>query len=176
MLDTQAPIDSAAKERISEFCVYESRLLDQRRFNQWLDLLTEDFTYVVPAPLTPDSPLGQPWSEASSVLDETKHSLQSLWATRFLPENIDYAWGENPPQRTRRFVTNLAISSAERDNEYAVESNLLLSFVRRSDPASLIPAGRHDTIRDEGGVLKLARRVVYLDQTLMTVTHMRLIF
>jgi 3-phenylpropionate/cinnamic acid dioxygenase small subunit len=126
--------------------------------------------------VTPDNPTADPWSTASPVLDETKDSLERLWAVRYMPEHVEYAWGENPPQRVRRFVTGLRVSVGESPGEYLTESNLLLSFVRQSDPVTLVPAGRVDVVREEDGVMKLASRIVHLDQTRMTITHMRLVF
>jgi hypothetical protein len=57
-----------------------------------------------------------------------------------------------------------------------VRSNLLFSFARQSDPLILVSGERADTIRENGDGLLLARRVVYLDQSVQTLTHLRQIF
>ncbi|TPG32426.1 aromatic-ring-hydroxylating dioxygenase subunit beta [Mycolicibacterium hodleri] len=172
-----AHADVATEHLIARFIQREASLLDKRSFAAWLDLVTEDFTYVVPTPVTHDNPGRPPWSDTSVILDETRSSLESLWFIRYSPENVEFAWGENPPQRTRRFITGIkARHSDVRDDEYVVESNLLLSFVRQSDPVTLVPAGRIDTIRQVDGDFKLAARIVHIDQTVQTLAHMRLIF
>jgi len=173
---TQQPIDFETERRISKFLDHETALLDARQFTQWIDLLTDDFTYQVPTPFTPDSPARTPWMDEALILDETKESLKNLWAIRYTPDLVEFAWGENPPQRVRRFVSGLRISSTEQPGLYLAESNLLLTFVERSDPAVLVPAGRVDRIREVDGTFRLAARTVHLDQTVISTTHMRLVF
>ena len=51
-----AGIDRAPFE---EFLIHEARLLDERRFREWMELFTEDGTYWVPAVPDQASPLDQ---------------------------------------------------------------------------------------------------------------------
>ena len=164
------------QERIARFMAYESFLLDATRYGEWLELLTEDFLYQVPVPFTSDDPNEAPWRSDVLLLDESRDSLEKLWFRRHDPASFGHAWGENPRQRVRRFVTNVLITPDGEPNSYRVTSNVLLSFVRQSDPASFVPAGRVDLVRETDAGLRLARRMVYLDQTVITTTHMRLIF
>ena len=46
--------DSGMRERIELFLLHEARLLDQRRFEEWMELFTEDGYYWAPA--RPDQP------------------------------------------------------------------------------------------------------------------------
>jgi 3-phenylpropionate/cinnamic acid dioxygenase small subunit len=176
MSTSHIDVDQHTEQAIEQFLRRETILLDKRRFTEWLDVVTDDFTYVVPTPVTHDNPARDPWSDTSVILDETRASLEALWFVRYKPEHFEFAWGENPPQRTRRFVTAYSVTPAETVGEYIVESNLLLTFVRQSDPVTVVPAGRVDTVRETDGGYKLARRVVHIDQTVQTLTHMRLIF
>ena len=169
-------VDRETVRRIEEFHSLETDLLNRRQLTQWLDLLTDDFVYIVPTPETPDGPGKPPYAERARIVDENRFSLEHLWAVRWRPEVFDFAWGENPPQRTRRFVTGLRVSPTEVAGEYETTSNVLLSFVRQSEPAVLAPAGRVDLVREVDGELRLAKRVVHLDQTVITLTHMRLVF
>ena len=54
--DAAALIDREAAE---EFLIHEARLLDERRFREWMGLFTEDGTYWVPAAPDQKSPLDQ---------------------------------------------------------------------------------------------------------------------
>jgi 3-phenylpropionate/cinnamic acid dioxygenase small subunit len=164
------------RARIEDFCAYETELLDDRRFNEWIALLTDDFVYQVPTTYTPDNPARSPWSDTAFVLDETRESLAKLWAVRYTPELVEFAWGENPAQRVRRFVTGIRAIHGEELGTYAVRSNVLLSFVRQSDPAALVPAGRRDILREVDGELRLAKRVVQMDATVIRATHLRVVF
>lgn len=175
LAETQA-IDKETHFQVAQFILTETGLLDARLLDDWIELLTPDFTYQVPIPVTPDNPSRPPWVDGSFLVEETRDSLANLWAKRYEPEFVEYAWGENPPQRIRRFVSNQRVSPGEAAGSYRVESNLLLSFARQADPVVLVPAGRVDEVVDVGGDLKLARRVVHIDQVILTLTHMRIVF
>jgi 3-phenylpropionate/cinnamic acid dioxygenase small subunit len=176
MAVTTSPIDQETHFRISQWLTAETALLDGRRFTDWLALLAEDFMYRIPVPVTRDNPELSPWADGAYLVEESRESLETLWAKRYEAEFFEYAWGENPPQRIRRFVTNVHITPGAADGEYLVNANVLLSFARQSDPIIYTPAARVDVIRDEGGELRLASRSVHLDQTIVTLTHMRLVF
>jgi 3-phenylpropionate/cinnamic acid dioxygenase small subunit len=169
-------VDLETHRRISEFVLLETSLLDAHRINDWIELLTEDFRYEVPVPVTPDNPARTTWADGAYLIDETRDSLANLWAKRHEDRFVEYAWGEYPRQRVRRFVSNVRISHGDEPDSYLVEANVLLTFARQSDPVSFIPGGRVDLIREEDGALRLARRVFHVDQTVITTTHMRLIF
>jgi 3-phenylpropionate/cinnamic acid dioxygenase small subunit len=176
MTTTLERVSGDILQDIAEFHTLETDLLNKRDLSGWLDLVTEDFKYWIPTPETPDNPQRSPWSERARIVDETKASLANLWALRWRPEHFEFAWGENPPQRTRRFVSGLRVFATDVPDEYETTSDVLLSFVRQSDSADLVPAGRVDLVRRVEGEFRLARRVVHLDQTVITHTHMRLVF
>jgi phthalate 3,4-dioxygenase subunit beta len=179
MATTQPEIDQATHWRVSQFLLEETSLLDRREIATWIELLTDDFRYEIPVPITPDNPGRTPWMEGAFLVEETRDSLANLWAKRLEPKFVEYAWGENPPQRVRRFVTGVRITpepQAEADT-FRVDANVLLTYARQSDPVVLLPAGRVDLVRvDDGGTPRLARRTVHLDATVVTTTHLRLLF
>jgi 3-phenylpropionate/cinnamic acid dioxygenase small subunit len=83
----------------------------------------------------------------------------------------EYAWAEDPPSRTRHFVTNVRIAEGEEEDEVAVRSNLLLYRSRGSVPHyDLLSAERKDVLRKEEDQWKLRRRVILLDHAVLT-TH-----
>jgi 3-phenylpropionate/cinnamic acid dioxygenase small subunit len=176
MTITGVTVDAETRRRIEDFHSLETELLNQGALNDWLDLVTNDFVYHIPTPETPDNAQRKPWSKRARIVDENKQSLERLWAVRWRPEMFEFAWGENPPQRVRRFVTGLRVTATDVSNEFSTTSNVLLSFVRQSDPAVLVPAGRCDLVREVDGEMRLARRVIHLDQTVITHAHMRLVF
>jgi 3-phenylpropionate/cinnamic acid dioxygenase small subunit len=170
------PVDDATHREVERFLHHEAHLLDSRQYHDWLALLSDDFLYRVPVPVTRDNPALPPWDDGAYIVDETRASLASLWVKRHEPQFIDYAWGENPPHRTRHFVTNVRVARIDGER-LAVDANVLLTVARLSDPPTITPAGREDVLgRDQQGALKLVRRIVRLDQTLIGTTHMRLVF
>ena len=80
----------------------------------------------------------------------------------------EHAWAEDPPSRTRHFVTNVRCWECEGAGELAVESNLLL-FRSRGDVQDhdLLCGRRNDTLRRTPEGLRLARREVVLDESVL---------
>lgn len=165
-----------SRQDIVDFLMYETSLLDARRLKEWLDLVSDDFTYKVPVTSTPASLEGQAWSDDYLVVDETKDSIAKLWLVRHSPDSWDFAWGENPAQRVRRFVTNTRISPGKETNTHVANSNVLMTFVRESEPVVLMPAERIDVVRHVDGQMQLASRVVKIDTSVIRTGHLRLIF
>ena len=168
-------IDQALDNRLSRFSLNETGLLNERRFDEWAELLSDDFRYQVPVPYTVGGSVGAARAE-SFVIEESRQSIVALWFVRSEPKFSQWAWGDASIHHIRRFVTGLCISLTDRKDTWRLQSNVLLSFARQSDPVTLVPAGRDDLVREVDGILKLARRVVHLDQTVMSTTHMRIIF
>jgi len=67
-------VDRETVAEIQDFLYREALALDERRFRDWLDLLTDDMTYEVPVRVTVPSAYGGPgqWvAEFSRALAET---------------------------------------------------------------------------------------------------------
>ena len=75
---------------------------------------------------------------------------------------------ENPPSRTRHFVSNVRVEPTDEQDEVKVRSNLLL-YRNRGDSVEydIFSAERVDTLRGVSGSWKLVRREVFLDQAVM---------
>jgi phthalate 3,4-dioxygenase beta subunit len=95
--------------------------------------------------------------------DEDMHSLRK----RVQRLATDHAWTEDPPSRTRHFVTNVR-TFRHQAAELRVESAVLL-FRSRGDTRepALISAGRTDLLRETGDGLRLARREIKVDESVL---------
>lgn len=149
--------------RITDFLLDEAALLDARRHEDWLALLTEDVRYLVPVRLTTAHTLATSTSSMSH-LDEDRYSLVKR-VERFATE---HAWAEDPPSRTRRFVSNIRCWQSEDPEVLIAMSNLLL-FRSRGDihPPDLISGVRTDRIRTTTDGPRLCRREVWLDESVL---------
>jgi phthalate 3,4-dioxygenase beta subunit len=158
------PFDSEAHHRAHEFLVVEAELLDNRRYGEWLAVLTEDIVYRMPVRVT-TSP-GENGGAAGGMhhFDEDLYSLTRR-VERFATE---HAWTEDPPSRTRRLVTNVRAYARAREDEWVVKSYLLL-FRSRGDvrPSDLVVGERTDALRQVDGGLKLARREFLVDESVL---------
>jgi 3-phenylpropionate/cinnamic acid dioxygenase small subunit len=146
----------------------EAELLDNGQYAAWLALLTDDVRYIVPVRLTRERG-GGPDTHAGSP-----HFLDDLATLRMRIERLrtEFAWAEDPPSRTRRFVTNVRPRPA--GDGVDVRSNLLLYRNRGEDTtAELLAAERRDHLRRmaDGG-LRLSQREVLLDQSTLGVRNL----
>lgn len=145
----------------------EAELLDSGRMEDWLALLTPDVQYVVPVRLTRERGGG------ADVHAGSPHFLDDMTTLRMRVERLktEFAWAEDPPSRTRRFVTN--VRPTETTDGVAVRSYLLLYRNRGEDStAELISAERHDLLRRTSDGLRLQRREVHIDQSTLGVRNL----
>lgn len=155
-----ATVDLETRMTVQDLLHYEAEQLDDRNFEAWLELFTDDVAYTAPIAVTRKSP-------APDVVDEIGHfddTKQSL-TLRVRRLRTDVAWAEDPPSHTRRVVANIRIRPGERADELAVRSNMLL-FRSRGDLGAydLLAAERHDLLRRVDGAWRIASRRAVLDQ------------
>ena len=155
-------ISDATYNECVHFLINEAELLDEGRLREWSELLTEDIHYEIPVRITKDRKSGKGFSSNSWHMNENRATLMQ----RIRRLETNYAFAEDPPSRTRHFITNIRVTEGDDLNEVKVKSNLLL-YRSRFDQYThhLISAERHDVLRKIDGNWKLAKRIVFLDQT-----------
>jgi len=147
---------------VNEFLTDEAALLDDNLLAEWLELIADDITYRAPLRQTVMRAQGNGYHPTMGHFDDDVHSL-GFRVHRFLDSTNAFA--DDPPSRTRRNVSNVAVWATSRENEYFVRSNLLLLRSRWDAPAfDLISARREDLLRLDDG-FTIARRTIYLDQS-----------
>lgn len=160
------PVGSDTYNEIVMHLYDEAELLDDLRFSEWLETLAEDLEYNVPLRHT------RPSRETDkSVIRTVQHMHDDYPSMRLRLMRLtdtNSAWGEDPPSRCRRLVSNVRAYATSNSNEYRVDSYMLLTRSRfDSDAFDLIPCKRHDVLRRENEKWKLARREVILDQAVL---------
>jgi 3-phenylpropionate/cinnamic acid dioxygenase small subunit len=98
---------------------------------------------------------------AMEFMSEDLSSLE----TRVKRLGTKQAWAEQPVSRTRRLVSNVRVHSTASEAEFAVLSGFLVARARWDLPYDFFTGERLDTIRRDDNQLRLARRIVYFDQT-----------
>ncbi len=151
-----------------QFLVDEAYLLDAQDYEAWLDTLTDDIRYVMPVRVTTARGAGFDTSPGMAHFDEDKYSLTQRVA-RFATE---HAWTEDPPSRLRHFITNVR-TFVEDDTHLLVESAELL-FRSRGDvnESALVSCGREDLLRRCGDRWKLARRNIFVDESVLRMQNL----
>jgi 3-phenylpropionate/cinnamic acid dioxygenase small subunit len=150
---------------IHDFLVEESAALDEHRYADWLDMLTDDFVYQIPVAHSREDPGLAPYSEELCLAHESK----SFLSMRFDRIKSDFAWAERPAAFGRHFVSNLRIRHVDDEaGRWWVSTNVLLTRARQPDPMSISSAERRDVlVRTASGWL-LAQRTVFLDTEVPT--------
>ena len=158
--DTELVARSAA-----QFLGLEAKLLDDRRFWDWFELLDDELVYEVPIRTVREFG-GEEFVPGAYRLRDDK----SMVRTRIKRLYTGSAWAEDPPSRTVRVVGSLLVEPTPDDQVVAVESALLLYRHRAQDEhGDTIAARRLDRIRftDQGPRL-LARTIILADTVLTT--------
>src|SRR3984885_850515 len=116
---------------VEQFLYREARLLDERRFNEWLALLTDDIHYWVGARsnryprrskaisiLDPERYVedDMPKADELAILDEDRQTL----GMRVERLDTGMAWAEDPPSRTRHLITNIEVAPGSEPLELQV--------------------------------------------------------
>jgi 3-phenylpropionate/cinnamic acid dioxygenase small subunit len=160
---------------LQDVLIAEAAALDGREFRRWLSFFTADLVYWIPIRSTRSASdrdkeftqYGEP-----AFYDETFRELEA----RITKLESGWSWSEDPPSRTRRFVSNVRIVETHSEREVTVESNILLYRSRLDVDTDLWSARRRDRMRlDEGG-WKIARREVYLDTTVLVASNLGVFF
>jgi 3-phenylpropionate/cinnamic acid dioxygenase small subunit len=148
---------------------YEAELLDDRRYEEWLTLLSPEIEYRIPTRLTRERGSALPeFSEKSFLMLEDIGSLR----TRVRRLATAFAFAEDPPTRTRRIIGNIRTGEAESPGEFAVKSNFILVRTKMDQSSQLIAGERSDVLRSSAGNTLLVRRVVHLEHTVLPMENL----
>jgi ethylbenzene dioxygenase subunit beta len=98
-----SPASAIDRPAFEAFLFDEARLLDERRFREWMALFTEDGTYWVPASIDQESPFDQ----VSLFYDD-----RDLMKTRIERLEHPRIHVQTPPSRTAHLIGNIMIDRA----------------------------------------------------------------
>ncbi|MBF7015296.1 aromatic-ring-hydroxylating dioxygenase subunit beta [Novosphingobium sp. HR1a] len=147
----------------SRFLALEAKLLDERRFDEWYELLDDDILYEVPIREARLKFENETVGNAHFIHD-TKRRLK----VRIDRLNCGECWSETPPSRTTRVVGSVLVEPTQQPTVFQVDSALLLYRQRATDiPGDILPVRRTDLLRfGQAGPKLLKRRALLADTTL----------
>jgi benzoate/toluate 1,2-dioxygenase beta subunit len=122
---------------IEAFLFHEARLLDERHFEQWMELFTEEGYYWAPA--RPDQ--RDPWSEVSLMFDD-----RSIMRNRIKRLRHPRVYAQIPPARAVRQVSNVSIESFDASASELTTRAVFFMFEHRPtlpEPMQRIFAGEY---------------------------------
>ena len=137
--------------KIEEFLFEESRLLDERHFDQWLALFVDTGWYWVP--ISPNQT--SPFDTVSIIYDDRK-----LLETRVRRLNNDNIHAENPPSLTSRIIGNVMLKDFDaKSRSYGISSRFQLVEYRGDRQRIFAGTLLHNLILDNTGVRIQGKRV-----------------
>jgi 3-phenylpropionate/cinnamic acid dioxygenase small subunit len=172
---------------VEQFLYREARLLDERRFHEWLELFTDDVRYWMPGRsnryprvskaiviLDPERYTEEELTKEDelAILDETKETL----GRRIARLETGMAWAEDPPSRTRHIITNIEVEPGDAAAERKVSSNFMVYRSRSETEQDFYVGARQDVLRRVDGAWKIARRKIILDQNVLLAKNVSIFF
>jgi 3-phenylpropionate/cinnamic acid dioxygenase small subunit len=171
---------------LERFYHYEARLLDNRQYQQWLTLIAEDVSYLMPSRVNVQVDNRDRGEEGMISIERELESADSMGCPIreesyiHLMVRVERAykgnsWSENPPARTRRIVGNVELMEL-RGEEHQVVSNFHLYYARPGSENFMYSGQRRDMLLTEGAGYKLKRREIIMDYASIEVPTLGLLF
>ena len=171
---------------VEQFLYREARLLDDRRFHDWLLLFTDDVRYSMVS-RTNRYPRS---SKAIAILDADRYTDEDFGAddlglfdedirtltARVARLDTGMAWAEDPASRTRHVITNIEIAPDASEAALTVHSNFIVYRSRGETEQDFYVGAREDRLRRVDGAWKIANRRMVLDQNVLTAKNLSIFF
>ena len=168
------------KQEIEEFLYREAELLDERRYEEWLDLFTEDTHYFMPMRRNvPRNELEREFTRAGTDVnwfDEGKDTLRR----RVKQILTGVHWAEEPPSRICHMISNVQLlhtsPAGPTAKEVGVKSRFLIYRNRVETETDFLVGKREDLLRQVDGQWRIARRKIILDQSVLLAKNLTVFF
>jgi 3-phenylpropionate/cinnamic acid dioxygenase small subunit len=167
-------------QEIAEFLYREAELLDERCYQEWLALLTDDIRYWMP--MRRNVKYGESEREFTrsrsdiNWFDEGKETLER----RVKQIETGIHWAEEPVSRISHLVSNVQIVEATPSvaaaREVAARCRFLIYRNRVETETDILVGKRDDLLRRDGDSWLIARRKIILDQNVLLSKNLTFFF
>lgn len=169
------------KAQVEAFLFREADLLDERRYEEWLDTLDDGLTYYMP--MRRNVKKGEHAERENtrqgrdiSWFDEDKWTLTK----RVEQIRTGVHWAEEPLSRVCHLIGNVQVLKAGEADDGTLHidvSSRFLVYQNRNEYENYTFIGkRSDLLRLRGGALKLLRREIILDQSVLLAKNLTVFF
>ena len=160
---------------LMQFYIREAWLLDERKFQEWLGLFTEDVLYFMPR--RKNVPRRESHREVTplgdlALIEDDKRYLEM----RVARLETGMAWAEDPPSRTRHLVGNLVIEGVDDDGTVHAKTAFLCHRSHAEYDTALYSGYRQDVLHPVDGSWKISRRTIVLDVNVVLDKNMAIFF
>jgi 3-phenylpropionate/cinnamic acid dioxygenase small subunit len=167
-------------QEIADFLYGEAELLDERRYDEWLALLSDDIRYWMP--MRRNVKFGDKEREFTretqdiNWFDEGKETL----SRRVKQIQTGIHWAEEPVSRIAHLVSNLQLLEANPSvadaAEVLVKCRFLIYRNRVQTETDILVGKREDLLRRSGDGWTIARRKIILDQNVLLSKNLSFFF
>jgi ethylbenzene dioxygenase subunit beta len=123
-----SPTGIPTVEEAQRLLFTEARLLDERRFEEWLDLFTDDGIYWLPMHQDEEEAL-DPATSISIIYDDAERRAERVYRTLHTP-----VLDQSPPSRTVHFVSNVEVDQEMVDGAARVRCVQMIAEMRPGGP------------------------------------------
>lgn len=157
------------------FYIDEAWLLDERRYKEWLKLLTDDIFYYAPRRKNVyrrEIEREVPARGTDLGYFEDDHQAMEVRVARL---DTGMAWSDDPPARTRHLVGNLKVEPKENGEVWTKTAFLVYRSHLETDQ-DIYSGSREDILRPAEGSWKIAQRTILLDANVLLSKNISIFF
>ena len=153
--------DNRLKRDVAELIQWEATLLDRRRWEEWIDLYTEDAVYWVPSWANEEETTDDPDTQLNLIYLRNRGGLEDRV---FRIESRD-SYASVPLDRTVHVVGNILIDKVDGEEITALANCLIHTYGKKG---GMTRASLYDfVIRRVGDDLKIVRKkITFIDDRL----------
>jgi len=186
MTDYALPTGPQQQRALEAFYHREARLLDNRQYQQWLGLVSQDIQYRLPSRVNVQVDNRQRGEEDMISVERELEGADSMGCPIreegyiHLMLRVERAfkinsWSENPPARTRRIIGNVELM-AHNGDDLSVLSNFHLYYARPGSASCIYSGQRRDVLTALVEGYKIRQREVILDYADIALPTLGLLF
>src|SRR5581483_632464 len=149
--------DSTLTAAVAEFLYREARLLDGRKFGEWLDLFGDDAIFWVPAVDMDRTYTREPETSLNFMYIVGRPALEA----RVFRVESGGSLASNPLPYTRHLVTNVMVEDAGSAEPQAFANTQVVAFCEPRGQ-QILNGSYEYVLRNENGRLRIARKKVLL--------------
>jgi 3-phenylpropionate/cinnamic acid dioxygenase small subunit len=152
-------VSERIQDRVADLIYLEAACLDQRRWDDWVALFTEDAEYWIPAWDTEYEVTTDPNAEMSLIYYDSRAGLED----RVFRIQTGTSGASLPIPRTCHLVTNVRVLSAD-ESRVRVSScfTTQMFFQQKKQVQSFSGFYDHSIRREEGGRLRIEKKKIVL--------------
>ena len=158
--------DSLVRLEVEDFYWYEAELLDDHKYVEWLGLFTKDVRYRMPIRRNVASKEMYKESPGATEISWINNDYEML-EKRVRQILTGVHWADEPLSRVSHLIGNVRILDTSEPDVIRVSSRFVFHRNRHQREESTFFGKRIDTLRREDGALKIARRDIFIDESVL---------